>query len=279
MPKCGWVRFRISREWQDIGAASSARVTKDRIGRWFVSFIRPAPELERKSTGAIVGLDMGVASTLTTSDGRFLQMSKLLSDGQRQRKRRLQRKLARQTKGFSRRKRTKLAIAKLAAKETGARTGCEKTTTTLVRDYDLIAIEDLKVKNMTRLAKGTIGNPGKNVRAKSGLNRSILEQGWGMFRQRLTDKATNATEPATVTVINPAYTSLRCSECGYTDKRNRKSQAIFCCLSCNYTANADVNAARNIISTAAGLAVQGRPGTSHANKHSDPVKRQPPEAA
>ncbi|MHB8342902.1 MAG: transposase [Ferrimicrobium sp.] len=121
MPKCGWVRFRISREWQDIGAASSARVTKDRIGRWFVSFIRPAPELERKSTGAIVGLDMGVASTVTTSDGRFLQMSKLLSDGQRQRKRRLQRRLARQTKGFSRRKRTKLALAKLAAKETDRR--------------------------------------------------------------------------------------------------------------------------------------------------------------
>ncbi|MHB8191297.1 MAG: transposase, partial [Ferrimicrobium sp.] len=98
---------------------SSARVTKDRIGRWFVSFIRPAPELERKSTGAIVGLDMGVAFTVTTSDGRFLQMSKLLSDGQRQRKRRL--KLARQTKGSNRRKRTKLAIAKLSAKETDRR--------------------------------------------------------------------------------------------------------------------------------------------------------------
>ncbi|MHB8191098.1 MAG: transposase, partial [Ferrimicrobium sp.] len=64
---------------------------------------------------------MGVASTLTTSDGRFLQMSKLLSDGQRQRKRRLQRKLARQTKGSNRRKRTKLAIAKLSAKESDRR--------------------------------------------------------------------------------------------------------------------------------------------------------------
>ncbi|MHB8189082.1 MAG: zinc ribbon domain-containing protein [Ferrimicrobium sp.] len=132
---------------------------------------------------------------------------------------------------------------------------------------------------MTRSAKGTLQSPGKNVRAKSGLNRSILEQGWGTFRKRLTDKAANATEPATVTVINPAYTSLRCSECGYTNERNRKSQAIFCCLPCGHIDNADVNAARNIISTAVGLAVQGRPGTSHANKHSDPVKRQPPKAA
>ncbi|MHB8191617.1 MAG: zinc ribbon domain-containing protein, partial [Ferrimicrobium sp.] len=79
--------------------------------------------------------------------------------------------------------------------------------------------------------------------------------------------------------INPAYTSLRCSECGYTDKRNRKSQAIFHCQSCNYTDNADVNAARNIISSAAGHTVTGRGGTSHANKHSDPAKRQPPKAA
>ncbi|MHB8343415.1 MAG: RNA-guided endonuclease InsQ/TnpB family protein [Ferrimicrobium sp.] len=208
-------------------------------------------------------------------------MPELLSSGMRQRKRRLQRKLARQTKDSKGRQATKVQIAKLSQpkRQTGVRTGPDKTTTEFVRNYDLIAIEDLKVKNMTRSAKGTKDNPGKNVRAKSGLNRSILEQGWGLFRQRLTDKATNATELVQITVINPAYTSLRCSECGYTDKRNRKSQAIFHCQSCNYTANADVNAARNIISTAAGLAVQGRPGTSHANKHSDPVKRQPARAA
>ncbi|MHB8191425.1 MAG: RNA-guided endonuclease InsQ/TnpB family protein, partial [Ferrimicrobium sp.] len=280
VPKCGWVKFRISREWQDIGAASSARVTKDRIGRWFVSFTRPAPELERSSTAAIVGIDMGIASTATTSDGQFLRLPELLTKGESQRKRRLQRKLARQAKGSNRRKRTKLAISKLSARETDRRKDwTEKTTTDLVRNYDLIAIEDLKVKSMTRSAKGTKDNPGKNVRAKSGLNRSILEQGWGMFRQRLTDKATNATELVQITVINPAYTSLRCSECGYTDKKNRKSQAIFHCLSCGHTDNADVNAAKNAISSAVGHTVTGRPGTSHANKHSDPVKRQPPKAA
>ncbi len=144
-----------------------------------------------------------------------------------------------------------------------------------MRDYDLISLEALKIKNMTKSAKGTKDKPGKNVKAKSGLNRSILEQGWGMFRQRLTDKAINATVPVTIVAINPAYTSLRCSECGYTDKKNRESQALFCCLSCGYTDNADVNAAKNII--AAGLVVQERGGQSHivSNKtqHSDPVKR------
>ncbi len=136
---------------------------------------------------------------------------------------------------------------------------------------------------MTKSAKGTEDKPGKNVAQKAGLNRSILTQGWGLFRKRLTDKATHASTPVEVISINPAYTSLGCSKCGYTDKGNRKSQAVFCCSKCGHSANADINAARNIISTAVGHTVTGRGGTSHAApnqvKHSDPVKRQPAEAA
>ncbi len=278
VPKCRWVKFRITREWKDIETASSARITLDRSGRWFVSFTRPAPQIEREATGALVGLDMGIASSVTTSDGMHIRMPKLLSSGERQRKRRLQRRLARQRKGSNRRARTKCRIAKLAVKESDRRKDwIEKTTTQLVRDYDLIVVEDLKVKNMTKSASGTKDKPGKNVRAKSGLNRSILEQSWGMFRQRLTDKAINATVPVAIVSINPAYTSLRCSDCGHTDKGNRKSQAVFRCVACRYMNNADINAAKNIL--AAGLAVTGRGGTSHANKQSDPMKRQPPEAA
>ena len=188
----------------------------------------------------------------------------------------MQRKLARGAKGSNRRKSTKAALAKLSAKEKDRRKDwIEKTTTDLVRNYDLIALENLKVKNMTKSAKGTLENPGKNVAQKAGLNRSILEQSWGMFRQRLTDKATNATNPVEVITINPAYTSQRCSKCGHTDKTNRKNQAIFCCKVCRYTNNADVNAAKNIISTAVGHTVSGRGGISH----SDPMKRQPTRVA
>ena len=276
VPKCGWVKFRVTRQWYDIEHASSARVTKDQSGRWFVSFTYPAPSIAHEPTGEIVGLDMGVAHTATTSTGQFLDIPKLLSKGEAQRKRRLQRKLARQVKGSKRRNQTKLAIAKLSAKESDRRKDwIEKTTTELVCNYDLIVLEELKVKSMTRSAKGTVESPGKNVAQKRGLNRSILAQGWGMFRQRLTDKADGATTPVEIIFVNPAYTSMRCSECGHTEPKNRKSQAIFCCLSCGYTDNADVNAAKNI--TAAGLAVTERGGTSHAAptkaKHSDPVKR------
>jgi len=279
VPKCGWVRFRITRQWADICAGTSARVTCDRAGRWYVSFTAPAPAFERTPTGAMVGLDMGVASSITTSDGEHLSMPELLSPGETQRKRRLQRKLARQKKGSGRRDRTKRQVARLAAKEADRRKDwIEKTTTTLVRNYDVICIENLKVKNMVRSAKGTVENPGKRVRQKAGLNRSISSQAWALFRKRLTDKAIHATSAVELVAINPAYTSQRCSECGYMAQENRESQAFFCCRSCGYSANADVNAAINI--RAAGLAVSGRGGTPHAKpktaKHSGPLTRQPP---
>ena len=302
VPKCGWVRFRVTRQWADICAATSARVTLDRSGRWHVSFTAPPPAFEHRPTGAVVGLDMGTVTTVTTSDGDHLKMPRLLGPGEAQRKRRLQRQLARQQRGSSRRERTKHQIATLAAKEADRRKDwVEKTTTALVRDYDTICIEDLKVKNMVRSARGTIEYPGKNVRQKAGLNRSIQSQAWALFRRRLTDKATNSTSPVELVAVNPVHTSQRCSECGYTAAENRESQAVFRCRSCGYSANADVNAAINIC--AAGLAVSGRVngelpcsvaidhtrlrhaesgvgGTPHAQpetaQHSGPVKRQPP---
>jgi putative transposase len=272
VPKCGWVRFRVSHAWADICAGTSARVTLDRAGRWHVSFTAPQPALCREATGATVGLDLGVAATVTTSDGEHLRMPELLSPGEAQRKRRLQRRLARQEKGSARRARTKRAIARLSAREADRRKDwIEKTTTALVRNYDVIAVEDLKVANMVRSAKGTIAAPGTNVAQKRGLNRSISSQAWALFRRRLTDKAAAATSPVVVVAIPPAYTSLRCSECGHTAKENRESQAVFLCRSCGYSANADVNAAVNI--RAAGLAVAGRGGTPEVV---GPVKRQPP---
>lgn len=205
---------------------------------------------------------------------------KLLGPGETQRKRRLQRKFARQQKGSNRRARTKLRIAKLSARETDRRRDwIDKTTASLVRDYDLIAVEDLKVKNMVRSAGGTIENPGKRVAQKRGLNRAISSQSWSIFRKRLEDKASSATSPVEIIPINPRYTSQTCSQCGNTQANNRKSQAVFSCITCGHEANADINAAHNIL--AAGLAVTGRGGTSHAKpiraEHSDPAKRQLPE--
>jgi len=170
-------------------------------------------------------------------------------------------------------------VARLAAKEADRRKDwIAKTTTTLVRDYDAICIEDLRVKNMVRSARGTATQPGKRVRPKAGLNRSISSQACVLCRQRLTDKATSATSPVEVVAVTPAYTSQRCSECGYKASENRESQAVIRSQSWRHSANAAVNAAIN--TPAAGLAVPGRGGTPHARpetaQHSGPLKRQPP---
>ena len=138
------MKFRITRKWSEIETASSARVTLDRAGRWFVSFAAPPKPLERTSTAESVGLDLGIALSVSTSNGEMLSMPQLLSKGER--KRCQGRRLARQTKGSNRRKLTKQLLAKISAREKDRRKDwIEKTTTELVRDYDLIAIEDLKI--------------------------------------------------------------------------------------------------------------------------------------
>jgi transposase len=127
----------------------------------------------------------------------------------------------------------------------------------------VIRVEALDVKAMTRSAKGTITEPGRNVAAKAGLNREIRRSGWGLLVQRLEDKA-----PGRVERVPPAYTSQRCSACGHVDRDSRESQARFRCTACGYAANADVNAARNI---AAGHAVKARGG----DRNTGPVNREP----
>jgi putative transposase len=239
-----------------------------------------------------VGIDLGVVTTATTSDGCHLVMVDPLSPTEQARRRRLQRRLARQTKGSNRRSATKHALARLSAREVDRRKDwIEKTTTALVRDHDLIAIEDLAVRNMARSARGTMDKPGTNVAAKRALNRSIHSQAWGLFRTRLEHKAAAAVNPdgtprhVVVIAVNPAHTSQRCSACGHTAKENRKNQAAFACVNCGHTDNADVNAAINIrelaLATAPGHGVDGRGGDIRLGSPSSPneASTSPPATA
>ncbi|MGC2007069.1 RNA-guided endonuclease InsQ/TnpB family protein, partial [Trebonia sp.] len=176
----------------------------------------------------------------------------------------LQRKLSRARRGSNRRRRVRLAIARLRARETDRRKDwAEKASTDIARRFDVIRVEDLRIGNMTRSARGTAKEPGRNVRAKAGLNREILRSGWGVLERRLQDKA-----PGRVEKINAAYTSQTCSGCGHRDPESRESQSRFRCRACGLTINADVNAARN---TAAGHAATARGGDGAAR----PVNREP----
>lgn len=121
----------------------------------------------------------------------------------------------------------------------------QQTSDRLAKHFEVIKFEDLKIKNMTRSAKGTLGSPGKNVAAKSGLNREMLRLGLGKIVSLTEYKA--KLYGGTVRKVDPKFTSQRCSSCGYIDKGNRKSQSKFVCRDCENSLNADVNAALNIL--------------------------------
>jgi putative transposase len=176
VPKAGWVRFRWSRPVPP--GVRSYRVTMDRAGRWHIAFaVIPAP-VPAPGTGQVVGIDRGVAVSAALSTGELLACP-ALTGRERIRLRRLQRTLARAKGGSDRRGRVKHAIARLRARERDRRKDwAEKVSTDLARRFDLIRVEDLKIGNMTRSAKGTREDPGRNVRAKAGLNRGILGSGW-----------------------------------------------------------------------------------------------------
>jgi putative transposase len=261
VPKAGWVRFRWSRAVP--AGVKSYRVTMDRAGRWHVAFTAIPDPIPAPGNCETVGVDRGVAVSAALSTGELLRCPGL-NTRERQRLRRLQRKLARAKQGSNRRAQVKVAIARLRARETDRRKDwAEKVSTEIARRFDVICVEDLNVKSMTRSAKGTPGHPGSNVSAKSGLNREILRSGWGLLVRRLEDKAPGRTQK-----IRPAFTSQRCSGCGKVDPKSRESQAAFRCTTCGYSCNADVNAARNI---AAGHAVTVRGGNGTAR----PMNREP----
>jgi IS605 OrfB family transposase len=253
VPKVGWVRFRWSRAIP--GGAKSFRVTRDRAGRWHVAFAVIPEPMPAPGTGGVVGVDRGVVVSAALSTGELLNIP-ALSETEARRLLRLQRKLARAERGSRRRDKVTRAIARVKVRETDRRKDwVEKTSTDLARRFDVIAVEDLKVQNMTRSARGTIDAPGKNVRQKAGLNRAILAAGWGRLVARLEQKACGRVEK-----INPRYTSQTCNACGHIARDSRESQALFLCVACGYQANADVNAARNI-EHAAGHAVSARGGS------------------
>jgi transposase len=256
----GWVRFRWSRS---VPAVKSYRVTRDRAGRWHIAFAAVPDPVPAPDTGEVVGIDRGVSVSAALSTGEMLSVPRLSAQRQR-RQARLQRKLSRARRGSNRRARLRLAIAKLRAREKDIlKDWAEKASTDLARRFDVIRVEDLRIAHMTRSPKGTIEQPGRNIRQKAGLNREIMRSGWGLLVRRLQDKA-----PGRVEKVNPAYTSQRCSACGHVAAESRKSQALFACVACNFACNADVNAAMNI---AAGHAVSARGGLPLGK----PVNREP----
>lgn len=234
------IRFHIS---QPIRGFTSVRVN---WSRGTMSFVNAPLPIERSDTGSLIGIDVGIMHTLSTSNDEHFDIPRP-KPAQDARHLKLQRKLARQDRvneervgrdgkfASKRRKRTVALIAASAAKQARRRSDwVDKITTKLVRDHDIIALEKISPKSMSRKEPG-----------KRGLNRGILDSCWGQFQTKLSYKAQLA--GVQLVWVNPAYTSQMCNQCGHVARENRESQAVFLCVKCGHAANADINAALNIL--------------------------------
>ncbi|MEV0144401.1 MULTISPECIES: transposase [unclassified Nonomuraea] len=221
--------------------------------RWFVVLsCDEVPAEPLPATGVVAGIDLGVVSLATTSDGEHIDNRRHLA-ACADRLAAAQRDLARKQRGSRRRRKAVARVAALHAKvRRGRLDGAHKAALALVRAYDVIVHEDLRITGMTRSASGTVEHPGRNVAQKAGLNRSILDAGWGVFLTILADKAESAGRE--LIAVEPRNTSRTCSRCGHCAKENRVTQAEFRCQGCGHAAHADVNAAVNILR--AGLALR-----------------------
>ena len=249
LPKIGWVRYRNSRSIE--GTPKQVTVSLY-AGKWFVS-VQTEREIENPvhPSASVVGIDMGITNFVTMSDGTALASVNSFRKHQRKLAK-LQRSLSRKTKFSANWYKAKARISRIQKKITDVRKDfLHKATTPISKNHAIVVVEDLKVKNMSASASGNMDNPGHNVRAKSGLNKAILDQGWYEFRRQLGYKL--AWQGGTLLVVPPQYTSQTCSQCDYIDRANRPTQARFKCIACGFETNADHNAALNIL--AAGQAV------------------------
>ena len=243
LPKLGWIRYRKSRGI--IGLAKNITVSCV-AGKWYASIQteREVGQPIHPST-SIVGLDAGITLFATLSDGTMFEpVNALRTSAAKMAK--YQRRMSRKVKFSSNWKKAKARITKLHQRVAHTRNDfLHKTSNIISKNHAMVVIEDLNVTNMSKSASGTLEAPGRNVNAKSGLNKSILDQGWGEFRRQLEYK--QAWLGGEVFAVNPRNTSRTCPACGHISAENRKTQSQFECVECGYAENADLNAAINIL--------------------------------
>ena len=242
LPKIGWVRYRNSREV--VGQIKNVTV-RQKCGKWYVS-IQTEFETEMPTpNGGEIGIDMGIIRFATLSNGEYFEPINVFKT-YKGKLAKLQKRLKNKTKGSNNWLKLKAKIAKLHHKISNIRKDyLHKISNNISKNHAIVYVEDLQVSNMSKSAKGTVEEPGKNVKQKSGLNRAILDQSWYEFRRQLTYKL--SWNGGFLVTVPPQNTSRACPCCGHTAKENRKTQSDFACVDCGYTENADLVGAINIL--------------------------------
>lgn len=260
LPKLGWVRYRNSRNV--LGEVRNATIRLSG-GKWFVS-IQTEREVERPiPRGGAVGIDVGIARFATLSDGAsYAPLNSFKRHETRLRK--AQQALSRKVKFSSNWRKAKARVQRIHARIANVRRDfMHKASTAISKNHAIVFIEDLQVRNMSKSAAGTAEAPGKNVRAKSSLNKAILDQGWFEFRRQLEYKL--AWNGGRLIAVPPRNTSRTCPACGHVSADNRQNQARFCCVECGFEENADLVGAINILSRGMEILRDEGQGTADAS--------------
>jgi putative transposase len=264
LPKIGWIGFHKSREIS--GKVKNVTISKSGE-RWYASIqVEQMVEIPKHPSDDEIGIDAGVISFAAFSDGTIVKGVNSFRKHE-ERLARQQKKLSRKQKGSENWKKQKRIISRLHHRIANVRNDfLHKLSTEICKNHAKVYVERLQIRNMSASAKGTIEDPGRNVKVKSGLNKSILDQGWYTFHRLLRYKLD--WQGGRLVEVDYRHTSQRCSCCGHTAMENRQSQAVFKCLVCGYEANADVNAARNILTV-------GQTGLACGSNRSSGRKQEP----
>jgi putative transposase len=258
IPKLGWIKMRNHRPI--VGMPKNITISL-KADRWYVSVQTETSVSEPvHSSKTAIGIDLGITRFVTLSDGTYVDPANSLK-ANALRLKKIQRDMSRKVKFSKNWKKSLRRVQKIHSQTANCRKDfLHKLSSTISKNHALVVIEDLKISNMSRSAKGTLAEPGTNVRAKSGLNRSILDQGWGEFRRQLDYKL--AWNGGQLIAVPPQHTSQTCPSCGHVAKENRKTQAKFACVSCGHSANADHVGAINILARGHCVLAGGEAGSA-----------------
>lgn len=244
LPKVGWVKCKGFRK-EFIGKIKTVTVSL-KAYQYHASILVDIENKLPKHTNQekSIGLDMGVKLVVADSNGN--KINPLHLERELSKLRKYAKQLSRKKKGSNNRLKAKQKLAKINLKIANKRKDfLHKLSFQYAENQGTVVVEDLKIKNMTKSAKGTVETPGKQVKQKQGLNRSITQQSWGMFFELLDYKLNE--RGGKLIKVDPKHTSQTCPKCGTVSKENRLSQSKFVCKTCNYSNNADVVAALNIL--------------------------------
>ena len=242
LPKIGWICYRNSRDV--VGEIKNVTVSR-KCGKWYISVQTEFEQKTSQPKGGEIGIDMGIVRFATLSSGEYFEPINAFKN-LKGKLAKLQRRLKNKVKFSQNWQKLKAKIAKLHHKISHCRKDfLHQTSSKISKNHAVVYVEDLQVSNMSKSARGTAEEHGKNVKQKSGLNRSILDQSWFEFRRQLAYKL--AWNGGHLIAVPPQNTSRICPCCGYTAKENRQTQADFECVECGYTENADVVGAINIL--------------------------------